>query len=93
MIFKFQAVVLHSRDLTVIEANITQIEYNTENQTSQSTSVIPLPEREFVFLYFDEALLKGKRYILDISFNGTINNQSIGLYRSGYQVKDASDMR
>lgn len=79
---------LHARDLTVSEANITHIEYNTENQTSQKTSVIALPEKQLVFLYLDEALLKNKRYVLDITFNGTINNQSIGLYRSSYQVKD-----
>lgn len=84
-------IILHARDLTIDTANITHIEYKTENQTAHTTTVSTLPEKQLLFISIDEALQRNKRYVLDISFRGVINNLAVGLYRSSYQARGRNE--
>lgn len=82
--FNNQVIVLHARDLTVDAANLTSLNEVPDDNSSYTTEITQDRRKQMVFIHLNEPLKAQSRYILDVSFQGLINNLSVGLYRSGY---------
>ncbi|XP_035225504.1 aminopeptidase N-like [Stegodyphus dumicola] len=76
-------IVLHARDLSVLSASIIPLEELKEN-SSYGTNISVDAEKQLVAIRLNQALKEKAFYILEIDFNGLINNLSVGLYRSSY---------
>ncbi|CAL1274490.1 unnamed protein product [Larinioides sclopetarius] len=83
-------IVLHSRDLTVESATVSPADETIESNSSYSTNVSVDVEKQQVLIQLDETLKPQSKYILEIPFQGVINNISVGLYRSSYLSENGS---
>ena len=49
------------------------------------------PENEFLILHLAEPILVGKKYEINIGFNGTISNEPRGFYRMKHVSNKGED--
>ncbi|XP_042234819.1 aminopeptidase N-like [Homarus americanus] len=50
-------------------------------------------KREFYIAHLNKKLAKGKKYVLSMEFNGTLNDQLKGFYRSSYKDTDGYEKK
>ncbi|GFW84221.1 aminopeptidase 2 [Trichonephila clavipes] len=83
-------IVLHARDLVLESENVVLIDEKPEVNSSFSTNVSTDSQKQQVLIYLNETLQPKSKYILEIPFYGSINNVSVGLYRSSYLAEDGN---
>ncbi|GFT57145.1 aminopeptidase N [Nephila pilipes] len=83
-------IVLHARNLVVESENVVLVDEKPEINSSFSTNVSTDPLKQHVLIHLNETLQPKSKYILEIPFYGTINNISVGLYRSSYLAEDGN---
>ncbi|VVC40908.1 Hypothetical protein CINCED_3A014501 [Cinara cedri] len=75
-------IVLNQKDLTVNTVLVTDIT-TQKNQTISQT--INKPDYEQYEIYLNSAYIKGRNYLLTITYGGQIRNDLTGLYMSSYK--------
>ncbi|KAI7861332.1 peptidase family M1-domain-containing protein, partial [Spinellus fusiger] len=77
----------NANGLKIVSATVAYVDIKTES-TQTATDIAYDEKKESVTLTFAETLKANSKTVLDIKFNGVLNDQMAGFYRSSY--KDAN---
>ncbi|XP_015930152.1 thyrotropin-releasing hormone-degrading ectoenzyme [Parasteatoda tepidariorum] len=87
---KTKLIILHSRDLNISQINLSSIDDSKEKNSTYKIDPSSVPQKQLMLALLDKPLEPKTKYLLDISFTGTINNNSVGLYRSSYSADNST---
>ncbi|KAF3426307.1 hypothetical protein E2986_05312 [Frieseomelitta varia] len=82
-----RTITLNSKNLTINSVHMT----NSTNQTQDLIKTIVLDDKyEILTINLPEKIVKNEKYVLTIEYNGTLNDQLRGFYRSSSTKKDGT---
>lgn len=80
-------ITLHAKNLTIDTKKIELTEIS-ENEALKIRNVELMPKHDFLIIYPQKILSKFRKYVVKIPFEGTLDTDLIGYYRSSYYDKE-----
>lgn len=81
-------ITLHAKNLTIDAKKIELFEVS-QNEVMKIRNVEFMPKHDFLIIYPQSILSKFRKYVVKIPFEGSLDTDLVGYYRSSYLDKEA----